>query len=188
MKNTEPRGYPYPECNPPLVKDASDIVQLANLALTIDADIQSLFDTADDNVLSPDGCSINAPGQVVPNGSPITFNTLRFDNSPGAVMNGPTGILTRISGTYEVTYFILTTNTGTSNIKGIISIEGVGDLHNEGLGSDISSPAVTAATSGSVIFRATAGSRFQLKVQNGSSTADITISGAEFSAVRLGPL
>lgn len=42
MKTTPLRGYPVPECNPPLVKDASDIIQIKNLADAIDADVEAL--------------------------------------------------------------------------------------------------------------------------------------------------
>lgn len=42
MKTTPLREYPYPECNPPLVKDASDIIQIFDLATAIDADVENL--------------------------------------------------------------------------------------------------------------------------------------------------
>lgn len=42
MKTTPLREYPYPECEPPLVKDASDIIQLRDLAMAIDADVENL--------------------------------------------------------------------------------------------------------------------------------------------------
>jgi len=42
MKRTPVREYPYPECEPPLVKDASDIIQIRDLALAIDADVENL--------------------------------------------------------------------------------------------------------------------------------------------------
>lgn len=42
MKATPLRGYPVPECDPPLVKDASDIIQIKNLADAIDTDVENL--------------------------------------------------------------------------------------------------------------------------------------------------
>lgn len=41
---TPNRGYPYPECDPPLVKDASDIGFLRDLAQSVNADANGLDD------------------------------------------------------------------------------------------------------------------------------------------------
>lgn len=47
MKETADHGYPYPECNPPYVKDAADLpAQLKALALAFDADIDAINDAA----------------------------------------------------------------------------------------------------------------------------------------------
>lgn len=43
MKETEHYGFPYPECDPPLVKDASQISQFAALAEAIDAEVQRVI-------------------------------------------------------------------------------------------------------------------------------------------------
>jgi hypothetical protein len=69
MKETECLGLPYPECAPPLVKDASDIVQFKALADATDAAVQTLADSVDNLYTSPDAVAmvggINAAGQDV---------------------------------------------------------------------------------------------------------------------------
>lgn len=51
MKATENYSFPYPECDPPLVKDSSQITQLRNLAVAIDAEVERVDNLAD-NVLN----------------------------------------------------------------------------------------------------------------------------------------
>lgn len=50
MKATETYGFPYPECAPPLVKDASQISQMAQLAMAIDAEVERIDQLAEDNL------------------------------------------------------------------------------------------------------------------------------------------
>ena len=53
MRATENYQFPFPECNPPLTKDASQIAQMANLAKDIDLEVQRIFDAADNNLIRP---------------------------------------------------------------------------------------------------------------------------------------
>lgn len=66
MKQTENRGYPYPECDPPLTKDASDIAQMRDLAMAIDQDVQNVYNRAESVVIRPPSArmtmSAAAPG------------------------------------------------------------------------------------------------------------------------------
>lgn len=63
MKTTPLRGYPVPECNPPLVKDASDIIHLKNLAEAFDQDIESLTEDSRP-MLYPVGSKMSRTGLV----------------------------------------------------------------------------------------------------------------------------
>lgn len=54
MDATECLGLPYPECNPPLTKDASDIEQVRDLAEAVDAAVQALDDQITETLTSPD--------------------------------------------------------------------------------------------------------------------------------------
>lgn len=191
MNSTSPRRYPFPECDPPITEDASDIVQVGNLALTIDADIQDLYNTADDNLLTPDGChlAISAPQNVV-DGDYIVFNVVRFDNSPSGIMSDSRGIIIREDGTYLVTFWLNTTApTLNNNGMGVIAIDGVGDRLFEGLGAYDAGSAVPGNNmSGSVMFRSVAGRLYRLRPKIGNSTATVTVANAEFVCVRMGPL
>lgn len=81
MKQTECLGLPYPECAPPLVKDASDISQLKALAEATDAAVQELADNVTNLYTSPDACAMtggtNVAGQDVVHFLP----TMEFDNA-----------------------------------------------------------------------------------------------------------
>jgi len=64
MKSTPLRGYPVPECEPPLVKDASDIIQIKNLADAIDADVEALTNEANP-LIFPVAGKMNITGLVM---------------------------------------------------------------------------------------------------------------------------
>lgn len=64
MDQTPNRGYPFPECDPPLTKDASDIIQLAQLANAVDADVQSVYDRASDTVVRPDAARMSMTAAI----------------------------------------------------------------------------------------------------------------------------
>lgn len=53
MKATENYGWPYPECDPPLVKDSSQISQLGDLARAVDLTVDEIFDQAQDDLIRP---------------------------------------------------------------------------------------------------------------------------------------
>lgn len=69
MDQTDCLGLPYPQCDPPLVKDASDIIQFKNLAEATDAAVQSYADDVLNLYTSPDAVAmtggINVAGQDV---------------------------------------------------------------------------------------------------------------------------
>lgn len=54
MDKTDCLELTFPECDPPLTKDASDIIQFQTLALETDAAVQALDDVLTDTLLSPD--------------------------------------------------------------------------------------------------------------------------------------
>lgn len=190
MDQTSPRLYPFPECVPPITEDASDIVQVANLALTIDADVTNLFNTVDNNLLSPDGCHIAGAAQTIQQGDPISFSVLRFDNTPGSVMNETLGIRARTDGTYMVTSWVQVDQGPTpplDNLKVVFSVEGVGALSTEGLATNFNITTLPGEVNGSVIFRLTAGQLMQVSLRT-VGTVTLDVEQCEFSAVRLGPL
>lgn len=53
MMDTTPLGFPYPECDPPRVKDLSDGGQLRALAEAVDTTVQQIADDLNDQLISP---------------------------------------------------------------------------------------------------------------------------------------
>jgi hypothetical protein len=73
---------PFPECDPPLTKDASDIIQFKNLAFAVDAAVEDLSDQITDTLTAPDAVSMeggqNAAGNDVFHG---LNGFVRFDTA-----------------------------------------------------------------------------------------------------------
>ena len=59
MDTTDCLGLPYPECDPPLIQDASDIGHLENLAVATDAAVQALADSIQDVLVAPDAIKMS---------------------------------------------------------------------------------------------------------------------------------
>ena len=82
MDTTDCLGLPFPECDPPLTKDASDIAQFKALADATDAAVQTLADRIAEFVTAPDAVSIqggdNQAGQVTTH---LYNGSVNFDNS-----------------------------------------------------------------------------------------------------------
>ena len=81
MDTTDCLGLPFPECEPPLVKDASDIDQFRDLAFAVDAAVQRFADLVDTTITGPPAVIMdggdNQVGQVVDHFT----GTLVFDNA-----------------------------------------------------------------------------------------------------------
>lgn len=88
MGQTINYALPYPECDPPLRKDASDVIQFEQLATAIDGAIQGLYDDAAEVLFSPDTARMSMTVGVATTGQNVTpfLNSATFDNTPGAVM------------------------------------------------------------------------------------------------------
>lgn len=67
MKATETYGFPYPECDPPLVKDSSQIVQMQDLALAIDTSVQRVITQVNDGLVHPPATRLTTSGAVFTN-------------------------------------------------------------------------------------------------------------------------
>ena len=85
MDETPLRGYPYPECDPPYVKDAADLpLDLYLLASAIDTDVGALA-TAVTEAVNPAACRIQntaPPAVALPSGSAVQFNATLLDDTP----------------------------------------------------------------------------------------------------------
>lgn len=70
MDTTDCLGLPFPECDPPLVKDASNIEQFRDLAFAVDDAVENLSDLITDTLLQPD--AVIMTGGVTTTGSDVT--------------------------------------------------------------------------------------------------------------------
>lgn len=103
MKETEVYGFPYPECNPPLVKDSSQIVQMASLALAIDTEVQRVVDEANLELITPPNA--RATIAVLPVATTDSLVTPAFDLSVfqaggAAIDTGAGGLRVQDAGWY----------------------------------------------------------------------------------------
>lgn len=86
MDITENFQFPYPECDPPLTKDDSNIKQLRDLAEAVDAAVQDFNDRITDRLIRPPSVRLSnagAPLVSTVTDNVISFDTLLFDNQPG---------------------------------------------------------------------------------------------------------
>ena len=79
MKTTECLGLPYPECDPPLVKDASDIAQLRDLAEATDAAVQAYDDDLTDTLTAPPSAAATGGSNTAGTEVNQFYSVLEFD-------------------------------------------------------------------------------------------------------------
>lgn len=101
MKETECLGLPYPECNPPLVKDASDIEQFRDLAEAVDAEVQELDDALTATLFEPAAVKMSGGQNIA--GTDITHfpAVVVFDNA-GMANTTLDGISIQTDGWYMI--------------------------------------------------------------------------------------
>lgn len=108
MKQTANYDYPYPECNPPFVKDVADLpAQLKAFAELVDDDLTAINTAASGSALNPPAAllTLTAP-EVIGAGALGKFNNLTtvvtnigsLADGPNAQMRAPTAGLYYITG------------------------------------------------------------------------------------------
>lgn len=123
MKQTT-RGYPYPECEPPLVKDASFIGQLEDFAQAVDQDVQDLVNFAGEILIAPDTArmshtAVNTTAQQVD----VTGYVFTFQNN--ATMTEFGGCRIPQTGWYFLSSFTTVTVATTVEAKQLFLVNGV---------------------------------------------------------------
>lgn len=106
MKTTDCLGFPYPECDPPLVKDLADIGQFYDLAIAVDTAVEELADRVVERLRSPDyvvmtGTLLNTAG----NDLIMPYNVTVNDNA-GMADTGAGGIVIQEDGEYLLGGFV----------------------------------------------------------------------------------
>lgn len=125
MKQTANRNYPYPECNPPLVKDAADLpLQLKNFAELVDDDVTSAQATALD-ALNPPSAQISAnPAAVNTNGRHL-YTTTDWDNGSPAIADlVNSGLRINSAGLYHLCAWRLYSNSAAVGTQLSIVVNG----------------------------------------------------------------
>jgi len=125
VKTTPLREYPYPECDPPLVKDASDIIQMFDLATAMDEDIENLTDEAITlafpaaSKMRMSGLSTTAQEFVV------VYGTSSWQTRVG--MNSTTlgAIIAPHTGFYQVHIWVASNSATSSDIRTKLVVNGV---------------------------------------------------------------
>lgn len=102
MKETDCLGLPYPECDPPLTKDLSDIAQLRDLAFATDAAVQALADRVNEQLLRPDAVVMfGSIGLLQGQDQTQSYTNTIYDNA-GMADTIAGGIRVQESGWYEI--------------------------------------------------------------------------------------
>lgn len=110
-----PRGYPYPECDPPLVQDASFISQLQALAEAVDADMTAIENEALDALIAPPMARMleSPSGAWATPLADITYSTSEFANPASMADTASGGIRIPTDGWYLLgTYCVVIIGTG----------------------------------------------------------------------------
>jgi len=118
VKRTDNRGYVYPECDPPLVKDRSDIDYLRELAVEVNNDAATLDARLLEFIEKPDAARIGFTGSITTSGAangflfkvPYDFTT--YDNTAGLADFTANGIRILERGWYLFTSSLRCTNGG----------------------------------------------------------------------------
>ena len=82
MKTTDCLGFPYPECDPPLVKDLSDIGQFRDLAIAVDTAVQELANDIVEELRSPDYVAMSGTiSNVAGNDQTMVYAVIEANNA-----------------------------------------------------------------------------------------------------------
>lgn len=121
---TPNRGYPFPECDPPLVKDASDIADLRDLAVAVDDDMNSLDARIVDLIEKPDSARISFAGVLAvsstafnDNVTIVPYNTITYDNTGTSTALGSNALRVSERGFYLIATQIRCTDGGDQNLS-----------------------------------------------------------------------
>lgn len=115
---TDNRGYSYPECQPPLVKDRSDIGFLRDLAEQVNADAGLIEFTLQEFLEKPDaariafGGAINTTTTSTDFTGRVPYDTVTYDNTPGSTDLGANALRPIEKGWYLFTSTLRCTNGG----------------------------------------------------------------------------
>jgi len=165
VKTTPLREYPYPECDPPLVKDASDIIQIRDLANAIDADVENL--TVESlPLLYPVGSKMRMSGLVTAAAEfTVTYTTNSWQTRVG--MNDATlgAIVIPETGFYQVCIWAACNSATNADIRTKLVVNGIDRGTWGGYSAAVTGVALQAATHNVNLFL-TEGDQLTSRVRN----------------------
>lgn len=80
MEQTDCLGISFPQCDPPLTKDASHIKQFKDLALQVDTAVQAYADALDTDLINPDAVVMSGGQNVAGRDIVHFYSAVVFDN------------------------------------------------------------------------------------------------------------
>lgn len=91
MDVTDNYQFPFPQCNPPLIKDASDIGQVRDLAVAVNTEAAQLEAEFLADLIRPDACRMSG-ANIVTTATEVQpfFGSATFDNTVGGAMTDTT--------------------------------------------------------------------------------------------------
>lgn len=107
MDQTINRHYPYPECEPPLQKDAADPIQFMQLAAAINDDVQNLSDTIEDQMAYPPSARMTVTGLTTTSAEFVVgYPTASWQTRAGMTDTARGGFAIQQPGWYLITGFV----------------------------------------------------------------------------------
>lgn len=119
---TDNRLYPYPECDPPLVKDRSDIDYMRELAEAVNTDATALDARLVDFVEKRDAARIAFASTVTTTGAAagttftIPYSSVTYDNTAGSTDLGAFALKPLERGWYMFVSTVRCTNGGAQSL------------------------------------------------------------------------
>lgn len=103
MDQTDDRGYPYPQCDPPYIKDPADLpAQLKLLAEAVDDDVTALSVITADALNPPGALIASTTPQAPPAGAAFDYTTTIF-TTPGVADLAGNALVCTSPGFYLIT-------------------------------------------------------------------------------------
>lgn len=113
------RNYAYPQCDPPLVKDRSDIRYLRDLAVSVDNDATDMENRIIEFLEQPDSARLHFAGAILTPGTGssgslfrMPFNVVNYDNRGDLTDLSVEGFRIRERGWYMIASTVRCTDGG----------------------------------------------------------------------------
>jgi hypothetical protein len=178
-------SIPFPECNPPRVKDAADVGQIAALAYAADAALDAVYAQAEQQVFNPDSVRVQAASVTGTGQDRIpVFTAETFDT--GGMSDTSNGIVQIVEpGRYYVgAYTASTTSTLTQlRVRFLINGSPVSNFHTPGYATPLSGSMIAGYADAVLTFQEPG--TLSIQIRHSSSGATSWNSTAELWATQL---